>query len=374
MQVRSGVSRAVFQGSRTPPTLRGRRGCKRLSRESRGALMFGVFVALFLLVGCGGQRAITEIDEESDVADGSTGGGSLSGGSASADHDGGAGGQTNDGGFGGNSNGGYVGTTGPWIDERDLVEVSEVAGTYHMVSQRGDYLLIDGDVDLSFGGTPGYFSWDLCNHHSGIYEIREGRLVPGSIERTQTGCGFEVDSWQGWLEKSFLAQPMIRSHGENLVLMSERTQLVFAPGRGPRAQLLPTAPFEKTVWTVTDVASNPDGMVYVWHYYVPNPDFLGSIVFVDGTVTVTGPCNVGTGRYSIVETTEKALFIEEMGWTKTACTEPDASLREQVLAQVFEGEPFQFRIYDQSLMISRTDYAPTGPIVSHYLRARADLD
>src|SRR5690606_2182774 len=141
-------------------------------------------------------------------------------------------------------------------------------------------------------------------------------------------------------------QPMIRAHGENLVLMSERTQLVFAPGRGPRAQLLPTAPFEKTVWTVTDVASNPDGMVYVWHYYVPNPDFLGSIVFVDGTVTVTGPCNVGTGRYSIVETSEKALFIEEMGWTKTACTEPDASLREQVLAQVFEGEPFQFKIYD----------------------------
>lgn len=370
MHVRSGSSGAASQGLGTGQAPRESGASGPVNRESWELLTECVLVGLFMLGGCGGQQVTTD----NDVPGGSAGGDSLSGGAASAPHDGGAGSRAHEAGSAGHSNGGDVSGTGPWIDERYLAEVSEASGRYYMASQRGEYMLIDGNVELSFG-TPGYFSWQLCNGHSGDYEILEGRLVPGSIGGTQAGCGFERDSWEDWVAKFFMAEPMIRAHGDDLVLMSEGTQLVFTPGRGPRPQLLPTAPLEDTVWTVTDLAANPDSTVYAYHYYMPNPDFLGSIVFEDAeTVTVTGPCNVGTGRYSIVETTEKTLIIEEMGWTKTACEDPDASHREQLLAQVFEGEPLQYGIYDQSLVISRTNFPPAGAVVSHHLRARADLE
>lgn len=372
MHVRFGLSGAAFRGLGTGQAPRERGASGPVNRESWGLLTECVLVGLFILVGCGGQQVTTD----HDVPGGSAGGDdSLSGGAASAPHDGEAGSRADEAGSAGHSNGGDVSAIGPWIDERYLAEVSEASGRYYMVSQRGEHMLIDGNVELSFGATPGYFSWHLCNEHLGDYEILEGRLVPGSIEKTQADCGLEKGSWEDWVEQFFMAEPMIRAHGDDLVLMSEGTQLVFAPGRGPRPQLLPTAPLEGTVWTVTDLAANPDGRVHAYHYYMPNPDFLGSIVFDDQeTVTVTGPCNVGTGRYSIVETTEKTLIIEEMGWTKTACADPDASHREELLAQVFEGEPLQYGIYDQSLMISSTNFPPAGAVVSHHVRARADLE
>ena len=371
MQVRFGLSRAVFRGSRTGLALCGSRACARPRRESRSVLTGCVLFALFLLIGCGGQGANAELDTEIDVPDDSTGGDSLSVGSGSTHHDEGAGGQTHEGGAAGSSGGGDAADAGPWIDERDLAEVNEVSGRYHMVSQLGDYMLIDGDVEIFFGGTPEQFSWHLCNEYWGDYEILDGRLVTGSFEATLAGCDFAVGGWEGWLVRFFEAEPMIRSEGDNLVVMSEQTQLVFAPGGGPPAELLP-APLEETVWTVTSLAANPDGVAYVWHYHMPNPDFFGSIVFAAGTVTVTGPCNVGTGRYSMVESAY-TLNIEEMGWTKAACTDPDASRREQVLVQLFEGEPLQYGVYDQSLTLDRSSFM-AGPAVSYALRARAHLD
>src|SRR5690606_24683431 len=107
-----------------------------------------------------------------------------------------------------------------------------------------------------------------------------------------------------------------------------------------------------------------------------NPDFFGSIVFDEGTVTVTGPCNVGTGRYSINENETafvETLAIEEMAWTNTACTDPEAARREEVLVQLFEGEQIQYRLNDQSLTLDYSSFVH-GPVVSYFLRAGADLD
>src|SRR5690606_29070273 len=182
MQVRFGLSRAVFRGSRTGLALCGSRACARPRRESRSVLTGCVLFARFPLIGCGGQGANAELDTEIDVPDDSTGGDSLSVGSGSTHHDEGAGGQTHEGGAAGSSGGGDAADAGPWIDERDLAEVNEVSGRYHMVSQLGDYMLIDGDVEIFFGGTPEQFSWHLCNEYWGDYEILDGRLVTGSFE------------------------------------------------------------------------------------------------------------------------------------------------------------------------------------------------
>lgn len=156
-----------------------------------------------------------------------------------------------------------------------------------------------------------------CNTMSGAVALTGGKLAVEELAITDKGCEPALHRQDEWLTDLLLAKPSWRLDA-NLVLASPDAEIVLAPEvaallAGPR-------------WTV-------DGLVTGSTASSVPGGVTATLVFRDGTVTVSTGCNTGSARY---REDGAMLAFEPLVLTKKACG-PDETAVEQAVVAVLDG-------------------------------------
>lgn len=248
------------------------------------------------------------------------------------------------------------GMGGRLLETEDL---SRLTGRYYLVEQNGPYLPDNRQVMLWFGGDE--LAWDPgCNSPSGPYSVEHGVLWMDSFSSDAAQCGTVTTVWASFMWDVLSSRPRVYMAGKNVVLATAAAKLVFAPGEGTRPKQ-PDALLEGTAWEVIGL----DELTRSWHYNWPDPYFMGSLVFGEqGQLTITAPCNTGSGSYEVLNSGELALH--SITWTKQGCADDYSAERDRVLVNLFEGGSVTYTIDEHLLTLIR----PNNPEGSRSLTAR----
>lgn len=165
-----------------------------------------------------------------------------------------------------------------------------------------------------------------CNHHSGVYEIRDGRLLVLGFGSTEIGCDEPRSTQDRFLSDFFVAGPELALDGDTLTFTGESATLVFLD----REVADPDRPLTGRLWTVdtfltADAASNRPLAA------APTVRFDD-----DGTLEVFSGCNTGTGAFT---QTPGGVRIEGIAYTGEGCSDVAAAdAAAHVQAVLSDGE------------------------------------
>lgn len=157
-----------------------------------------------------------------------------------------------------------------------------------------------------------------CNTMSGPVALTGGKLAVEELAVTDKGCEPALHRQDEWLTDLLLAEPSWRLDGANLVLASPDTGIVLAPEAA--------VPLAGTRWTVNGLVTGSTASS------VPG-GVTATLVFRDGTVTVSTGCNTGSARY---RENGSMLAFEALVLTRKACG-PDETAVERAVVAVLDG-------------------------------------
>jgi heat shock protein HslJ len=157
-----------------------------------------------------------------------------------------------------------------------------------------------------------------CNTMSGAVTLTGGKVAVAELAITDKGCEPALHRQDEWLTDLLLAKPSWRLDGANLVLASPDAEIVLAPEVA--------APLAGPQWTV-------DGLVTGSTASSVPGGVTATLVFRDGTVTVSTGCNTGSARY---RENGAMLALEPLVLTKKACG-PDETAVERAVVAVLDG-------------------------------------
>jgi heat shock protein HslJ len=191
-------------------------------------------------------------------------------------------------------------------------------------------------------GQPSFGFYAGCNHHSGPYELRDGRLVLLGFGSTSIGCEEHLSMQDSFLSSFFRAEPELQLDGNRLTFVGESATLVFID----REVADPDRPLTGRLWTVdtfitADAASN---------FALAEPP---TVRFEpDGSVEVFSGCNTGTGSFT---QTGGELTLSAMAYTEAGCTDPRAMQAETHVQAVLGDGTLTLEIEAARLTLMRGD-------------------
>lgn len=171
-----------------------------------------------------------------------------------------------------------------------------------------------------------------CNTMSAPVTLTGAKLAVDDLATTELGCDPARHQQDEWLAGLLQGTPSWRLDGANLVLTSPDTEIVLASESA--------VPLIGTRWTVDALvtgetaASVPRGVT-------------ATLVFEDGTVTISTGCNTGSSHYRMSGST---LGFEAPVLTKRACG-PEATEVEQAVVAVLNGD-VSYRIDSAALALT----------------------
>lgn len=172
----------------------------------------------------------------------------------------------------------------------------------------------DTTVRIHFGeeeGQPSFGFYADCNHHSGPYEVRDGRLVLLGFGSTGIACDEPLSMQDSLLSDFFRAEPELQLEGHRLTFVGESATLVFID----REVADPDRPLIGRLWTV-DTFVTADAASDVPLAEPPTVRFEQ-----EGSVEVFSGCNMGTGSFT---QTDGELTLSGMAYTEEGCADPRA--------------------------------------------------
>jgi len=217
--------------------------------------------------------------------------------------------------------------------------------TFLLESADGFTPVPDTTVRVDFDeeeGQPSFGFYADCNHHSGPYEVRDGRLVLLGFGSTEIGCEEPLSMQDSFLSDFFRAEPELQLEGDRLTFIGELATLVFLD----REIADPDRPLTGHLWTV-DTFITGDAASDVPLAEPPTVRFEP-----EGSVEVFSGCNAGTGSFA---QTEGELTLSGMAYTEEGCTDPRAMQAEANVQAVLSDGTASFEIEAARLTLMRGD-------------------
>jgi heat shock protein HslJ len=212
-------------------------------------------------------------------------------------------------------------------------------------SADGFIVVPDTTVRIHFDedeGQPSFGFYADCNHHSGPYEVRDGKLVLQGFGSTEIGCEESLSMQDSFLADFFLAGPELQLEGDRLTFVGESATLVFID----REVADPDRPLTGRLWTVdtfitADAASN-------FALAEPPTVRFGQ----EGTVEIFSGCNTGTGSFTQADA---ELTLSGIAYTERGCPDLRAMLVETNVQAVLTEGSLTFEIEAARLTLMRGD-------------------
>lgn len=201
----------------------------------------------------------------------------------------------------------------------------------------------DTTVRIDFGedeGQPSFGFYAGCNHHSGPYEVRGGRLVLMGFGSTEIGCEESLSMQDAFLSDFFRGRPELQLEGDRLTFVGESSTLAFVD----REVADPDRPLTGRLWTVdtfitADAASNLA--------LAESPTLT---LEQDGSIEVFSGCNTASGSFT---QTDAELTLSGMAYTEEGCTDPRLMQAEASVQAVLSDGSLSFEIDAARLTLMR---------------------
>jgi heat shock protein HslJ len=191
-------------------------------------------------------------------------------------------------------------------------------------------------------GHPSFGFYAGCNHHSGPYEVRGGRLVLMGLGSTQIGCEQALATQDTILSDFFLASPELQLEDDRLTFVGETATLVFAD----REVADPDRPLVGRLWTV-DTFITADAASNFALAESPTVRFEQ-----DGAVEIFSGCNTAGGSFT---QSDGELTLSGIAYTERGCPEPGAMQAEASVQAVLSDGTVSFEIEAARLTLMRGD-------------------
>jgi heat shock protein HslJ len=214
------------------------------------------------------------------------------------------------------------------------------ARAFLLASSEGFEPVADTTVRLSFDGDMLAFHAG-CNHHSGMYQVRDGRLFLENLGSTQIGCETALHEQDDRLATFFGSRPTVRLDGEELTFVGEATTLVFLD----REVADPDRPLADTPWTVDTFL---DGGAASSLSVDPAPALLFQ---ADGAFEANSGCNTSGGHYTV---RDAEITLSDVAFTERGCTGA-AGAAETLFQAVIRDGAVTFEIEAARLTLLRDD-------------------
>jgi heat shock protein HslJ len=191
-------------------------------------------------------------------------------------------------------------------------------------------------------GQPSFGFYADCNHHSGPYEVRDGRLVLLGFGSTEIGCEEPLSTQDSFLSSFFRAEPELQLEGDQLTFVGESATLVFVD----REVADPDRTLTDRLWTVdtfitADAASN---------FALSEPP---TVRFEqEGSVEIFSGCNTATGSFT---QSDGELTLSGIAYTEEGCTDARAMQAEVHVQAVLSDGSLSFEIEAARLTLMRGD-------------------
>lgn len=191
-------------------------------------------------------------------------------------------------------------------------------------------------------GQPSFGFYAGCNHHSGPYEVQDGRLVLLGFGSTEIGCGEPLSMQDRILSDFFRAGPELELEGDRLTFVGESATLAFID----REVADPDRPLTGRLWTV-DTFITGDAATNLPLDEPPTVRFEQ-----EGSVEVFSGCNTGAGSFT---QTEGELTLSGIAYTEAGCTDPRSMQVEANVQAVLSDGTVSFEIEAARLTLMRGD-------------------
>jgi len=189
-------------------------------------------------------------------------------------------------------------------------------------------------------GQPSFGFYADCNHHSGPYEVRDGRLVLLGFGSTEIGCEQSLSTQDSFLSDFFRSEPELQLEGDRLTFVAESSTLVFID----REVADPDRPLTGRLWTV-DTFISADAASNLALAEPPTVRFEQ-----EGSVEVFSGCNTGTGSFT---QRDAELTLSGMAYTEEGCTDGRTMQAETSVQAVLGDGSLSFEIEAARLTLMR---------------------
>jgi len=216
--------------------------------------------------------------------------------------------------------------------------------TFLLESSEGFTPVSDTTLRVHFSGEDGQPTFGFhagCNHHSGPYQVRDGRLVLEGLGSTAIGCEQPLSDQDSFLASFFTAGPALQLDGDRLTFTGDSATLVFLD----REMADPDRPLTGRLWTI-DTFISGDGASSLALDPPPTVRFEQ-----DGTtIDVFSGCNSASGTFT---QTSGELTLRGLGYTERGCPEPNAMMAEAHVQAVLTDGIVRLEIEASRLTLMR---------------------
>jgi len=221
-------------------------------------------------------------------------------------------------------------------DTADTASDDSLAGMDFVLQSAEGYTPVSETIRISFSEDHGFSFGGDCNSMSGEYELAGDAFVLSSVYGTEIGCSTELMEEDSWLVSFFTSSPVMDFDGETMTFTGADATLIFSDTE----IAIPDQSLTGNVWAIDSYISGDMVEAY-------NLEVQPTISFADdGSVSVFGGCNGGSGSYSVDGST---ITFSDMMSTDMAC-EGDIMSVENHIFQTLYGE-VDFSIDENRLTI-----------------------
>ncbi len=185
-------------------------------------------------------------------------------------------------------------------------------------TQQGEpFAVVSGTtVELRFTDDGKLVATAGCNTMSGAATVRDDRLL-ADLAVTEKACDEPRHAQDQWLSALLTSGPEVGVDGDRLTLTTPDAELVLSEQQD--------VPLHDTTWTVTTLVEGQSASA---------APVEATLTFGDGTVEVTGLCNLKAVTY---EESGPALTFQLGVLTRMACA-PEIMTVENAAVRVLDGE------------------------------------